>query len=168
MKMMEWCLKKGEARERKHKGLRKTEPDVEQSKEYLKKAEHNLEFAGEVRKLGRFDDWVFPVAFYAMYHACLAVLSFFGYESRNQECTFTVLEHLASDGGIRLSQEDMNGLRMVRKSAGEESDVKSLREDFQYGSKTKADKELVENTIKTAKDFVEKVRGLLYVKYGEI
>jgi uncharacterized protein (UPF0332 family) len=165
---MEWCLKLGETGRRKHKGLRKIDPDIGQSKEYLKKAEHNIQFAEYVSKSGKFDDWIFPAAFYAMYHACLAILSYFGYESRNQECTFTALEYLNAEKKIDISNEDLDILRRVRKSAGEEADVKTLREDFQYGSKTKADKELVQNTINLAINFVKKVKGLLYVKYGEI
>lgn len=165
---MEWCLRKGEIGGRKHRGLRKTDPDIEQSKEYLKKAEHNLEFAHDVKKLKKYDDWVFPVAFYAMYHASLAILSFFGYESRNQECTFTVLKYLKSEKKIDITDEDLNSLRRARKSAGEDTDMKTLREDFQYGSKTKADTELVKNTIKAANDFVKNIKGLLYVMYGEI
>ena len=168
MKMMDWCLRQGETGKRKHKGLRKMEADVKQSKEHLKKAEHNLEFAQEVKRLGKFDDWIFPVAFYSMYHACLAILVFFGYESRNQECTFTALEYLKTEGKINLSESDISAIRKVRKSAGEESAMKTLREDFQYGCKTRADKELVENVVETASEFVKKVTGLLYVMYGEI
>jgi uncharacterized protein (UPF0332 family) len=166
-KKLEWCMKKGESEERKHKGLRKVEPDNEKSKKYIEKAEHNIEFAGTVRKLKKFNDWIFPIAFYAVYHSCLAVLIYFGYESRNQECTFIMLEHLIKEGKINLSPGDINKLRKISKDIKEE-DMKTLREDFQYGIETGAKEELANNAVKTAKEFVERVKGTLYVLSGEV
>jgi uncharacterized protein (UPF0332 family) len=168
MKKLEWCLEKGKSGGSKHRGLKKKEPDVAESKAYLRKAEHNLEFADAVRRLGRYDDWIFPAAFYAMYHACLAILSFFGYESRNQECTFAALDALRKEGKISISEDEMSALRQAGERTSGVSDIRTLREDFQYGTKTRADRELVDGAIKTAKEFAEKVKGLLYVMYGEI
>jgi len=167
MKKIEWCLEKGNAGGKKHRGLRKVDPDISLSKGYLKKAEHNMAFTAEVRKLGEYDDWVFPAAFYAMYHACLAILALFGFESRNQECTFAALGAMIDEGKISLTSEDMRALRQAGERS-DEPDIRMLREDFQYGTKTKADKELVENAIETSKKFVEKVKGMLYVMYGEL
>jgi uncharacterized protein (UPF0332 family) len=168
MKKLEWCLEKGKSGGNKHRGLKKREPDAAESKTYLRKAEHNLDFADAVRRLGMYDDWVFPAAFYAMYHACLAILDFFGYESRNQECTFAALEELIKEGKISISEDDMSALRQAGERTSGVNDIRTLREDFQYGTKTKADKELVENAINAAKEFVEKAKGMLYLMYGEL
>jgi len=166
MDKLEWCLEKGKTTKRKHRGLRAVEPDVEESKEHLKKAEHNIDFMEEVKKLGRFNDWVFPAAFYSMYHACLAVLENFGYDSRNQECTFTVLKKLIREGKIGLSSDDIAMIRGIGKSINE--DIKTLREDFQYGTKVNAEEQLVEDICDSAKAFVERVKGLLHVLWGEV
>ncbi len=168
MKKIEWCLEKGMSGGMKHRGLRKKSPDIAESKKCLEKASHNMEFAEDVKKLGKYDDWIFSAAFYAMYHACLAVLNFFGYESRNQECTFIALDELRKEGKIGITEGDMDALRAAGKSAGETQDMRTLREDFQYGVKTKADRELAENAIRAAEDFVKKVSGMLYLMYGEV
>ena len=167
MDKLEWCLQKGNTPKRKHRGLRVIEPDVEESREHLIKAEHNIDFMGEVKKLGRFNDWIFPVAFYSMYHSCLAVLVNFGYESRNQECTFVVLKELIKKGRIGLSTDDIITIKNIGKNIDEE-DIKTLREDFQYGTKVKAEEQLVDDVCDSAKSFVEKVKGLLHVLWGEV
>ena len=168
MNKLEWCLEKGKAGGKKHRGLRKVDSDISLSKGYLKKAEHNMAFTAEVRKLGEYDDWVFPVAFYAMYHACLAILALFGFESRNQECTFAVLESLKEEGKVAITDADLDALRKAGKNVGDAPDIRTLREDFQYGTKTKADRELVDGAVRAAGDFVEKVKGMLYVVYREV
>src|SRR3989338_3832423 len=85
-----WCLKHGEKGE-KHKGLRKIEPDLEESEKQIKKAESDLE-AMQYLYEGKKTDWVASTGFYAMYHSLLAVLYKMGYESRNQECTINSIE----------------------------------------------------------------------------
>lgn len=163
-KMLEWCLKRGEIKKRKHRGLREIEPNLEEVKEHLKKADHNLNFMIKVHELD-VDDWIFPVAFYSVYHSCLAVLYYFGYESQNQECTFTVVEHLIKQNKIKISLVELN---QIRKLGEPEQDVKSLREEFQYGTKVKANKVLVESTVEFVESFVNKVKGLLLTLIGEI
>jgi len=167
MNRFEWCLEKGKAAKRKHRGLRAIEPDTKESKSHLEKAEHNIDFMEEVKKLKRFNDWIFPAAFYSMYHACLAILENFGYESRNQECTFTALKKLIKEGKIGLSLDEIATIRNIEKNIDEE-DMKTLREDFQYGTQVKAEKHLVENVCVFARTFVEKVKGLLHALWGEV
>lgn len=165
---LKWCLEKGKTGKRKHKGVRIIERDTGGSKAYLKKAEHNLEFVEEVRKLKDFNDWIFPICFYSMYHACLATLSFFGYESRNQECTFLVMEKLIREKKLNLSLDDIDSIRKLGESVGDENDMKSLREEFQYGTKVNAEKELANNAMNKTKEFIEKIKGLLPVLFGEV
>lgn len=167
-KKMKWCLKMGKTGKRKHRGLRIIDKSIEDSKAYMKKAGHNLRFAKEVEKLKDFNDWIFPVCFYSMYHACLAILSFFGYESRNQECTFVVLEKLIKEKKLNLSMNDIESIRRMGESVGDENDMKSLREEFQYGTEVNAKKDLADNAIRRAKEFVEKARGILAVLFGEV
>lgn len=166
-KRLEWCLKKGAEKKRKHRGLRITEPDIKRSKRHLEKAEHNTKLLEKIKEMKDFNDWIFPVAFYSMYHACLAVLTFFGYESRNQECTFIVLEKLINEGKINLSMDDINVIKRIGIDV-DKGDMKTLREDFQYGTEVKAEEELVNNAVKSTKDFVSRAKSLLYVLFGEV
>lgn len=166
-KMLEWCLEKGKVQGRKHRGLRAIEPDRKEAKEHIEKAVHNMQFMKEVTKLGRYDDWVFPTAFYAMYHACLAVLYYFGYESRNQECTFTAMEHLIREKKIDLDESYISSLKSIGKTM-EPAGIKDLREEFQYGTKVQAEKEIIKSTVELAETFVLKVRGSLMALLGEI
>ncbi len=166
-KMLDWCFEKGKAAGRKHRGLRIIEPDRKEAKEHIEKTVHNMQFMKEVTKLGRYDDWVFPTAFYAMYHACLAVLYYFGYESRNQECTFAAMEKLIRDKKIDLDEGYISSLKSIGKTM-EPTGIKDLREEFQYGTKVKAEKEVIKSTVELAETFVLKVKGSLMALLGEI
>ncbi len=160
-KLLEWCLEKGVVgKGRKHRGLRMIEPDRE-------KAIHNADFMKAVVKLENYDDWVFPAAFYAMYHACLAILYYFGFESRNQKCTFAVMEKLISEKKIGLDTGYIAALRSIGK-AMEPSGIKDLREEFQYGTKVKAEAEIIRSTVDLAESFVLKVKVNLMSLLGEI
>ncbi len=100
--MVKWCLNKANAEIAKgelHRGLVKTVPDKKSALEYIKKAEHNLE-AFQYNKKGGFYDWTISIGFYVMYHCCLAIITKFGYESRNQECTLALMESLIEDKEI--------------------------------------------------------------------
>ncbi len=167
MKLFEWCLEKGNAETRKHRGIRIIEPSKEKAKEHIEKAMHNLNFMKDVAKLGKYEDWIFPAAFYSMYHACLAFLYYFGYESRNQECTFTLMEKLIAENKINLDAAYIKSLRNIGKSA-DATDVKDLREQFQYGAKVKAEKEIIGNTVNIAEKFVLSAKGILMSLLGEI
>ncbi len=120
----------------------------------MAKAEHNIKFLEKVADMKEFNDWIFSISFYSIYHACLAVLAYFGYESRNQECTFTLLEMLIGEGKITLSKDDIELIRNLGNK--EDEGIKVLREQFQYGICVEAEQELVANTIQTAKTFVAK------------
>lgn len=85
-----WCLRRGEKGE-KHSGIRRIPQDEEESERHVNKALHNLKAFDHNSTL--FPDWAVSAAFYAMYHALLAVLFRLGYESRNQECTINAVEH---------------------------------------------------------------------------
>lgn len=163
---IEWCLKKGKT-QRKHRGLRLVEPNITKSREHLDKAEHNLRFLEEVQKLGSFDDWIFSIAFYSAYHACLALLRHFGYESRNQTCTFIVMQKFINEKKINISSEELEKIRKLEEYEPKEN-MKTLREEFQYGTETKAKKELIELTVENTKNFVEKIKTILKSLWGEI
>ncbi len=148
--IFKWCLTKG--RGRKHRGVRKIKPDIEEGRNHIEKALHNLR-AMEHNIKGDFTDWAVSAAFYAMYHSLLAILYKLGYESRNQKCTINTVEHFIRKGKIRL---DLKYIAMI-KSADElmGTNAKTLREEFQYGTLTKVNKEVLNELKNNAKEFVE-------------
>ena len=150
-----WCLEKGKTGKRKHRGLRKIEPDKKEADNHIKKALHNLE-AVDYNIKGGFDDWAVSAAFYAMYHSLLAILYKLGYESRNQECTINAVERFIKTGKIKLDSKYIAMIRRADELMG--SDAKALREEFQYGTEVEVDDEVLENVENNAKELVEAAR----------
>lgn len=160
---IKWCLKKAEKEGAKHRGLREIEPNLHRAEEHVKKAEHNL---GAMEHLirGRFDDWAIHAAFYAQYHCLMAILQKFGYESRNQECTFATVEYLIEQGKIDLAKEDLHKIfdaDVHDKLA--DADIVDLRERFQYGTETFFQESKVNDLLKQTKNFIEKTKVILQV-----
>ena len=153
-----WCLKQGEKGD-KHKGLRKVIPNLKESRAHIKKAESNL---GTMHYLydGGKTDWVASAAFYAMYHALLALLYRVGYESRNQECTITATEHFMKDETIQLEQEYIDMIRLAQEQENKR-DVKNLREEYQYGTETAMEDKLCLKIMDNARQFVDRIKEVL-------
>jgi len=144
---VEWCLKKAKKEletSKKHRGLVKVKPNLEEAKKHIAKAEHNFKATLSFERTG-FSDWSVSAAFYTIYHCLLAIIVKFGYESRNQECTVALIEHLRDEGTISLSKEIVEALKSVDSEEMHETNIISLRENFQYGTATTIeDKELEE------------------------
>lgn len=148
---LDWCLSK-EAR------LRRIQPDSIKSREHIDKAKHNL-LAADYNIKGGFMDWAVSQAYYAMYHALLAILFKHGYESQNHECTITAVEYLIKTKKVKLGLDSIAFIRTAEQMKPQ--DAKSLREEFQYGTKTDVNKEILDFLIKKAKEIVEKIELLL-------
>ena len=142
-----WCLKN-------EKRVIKISPNNDLSQEHIEKAKHNLR-AADYNLKGEFDDWVISQVYYAVYHSFLAILFKKGFESKNHECTITLIENMILNKEINLIMEDLLFIRTTKQMIPK--DAKSLREEFQYGTKTKVDKILLSNLIKKSKEIVEKV-----------
>src|SRR3989344_7761906 len=131
---VERCLRKAE-RELKetpfHRGLVEVKHDVALAGKHMIKAEHNLKAALYFEN-GGYSDWSTSAFFYCLYHYLLAILRKHGYESRNQERTFAVIEMLRKDGIIEIQEEH---LQMLLISKAKETDFSIIqnRENFQYG-----------------------------------
>ncbi|MBI2112535.1 hypothetical protein HYT52_03305 [Candidatus Woesearchaeota archaeon] len=104
---VEWCLNKAkrELQEgKKHRGLVKVNSNLEKARDHLAKAERNLKATLYFQK-GGFTDWCSSSLFYVIYHCFLAILAKFGYETRNQECTFALIVSLIEDKKITIDLE---------------------------------------------------------------
>lgn len=156
-KKFRWCLSKGEGDERKHKGLRKIRPDEKEAEAHVKKALHNLDAMRDFSD--KYPDWSISAGFYAMYHSLLAVLYKMGYESRNQECTITAIEHFIKEGVLTI---DLKYVEMIRSAkAMTPEDAKTLREEYQYGTKTTISAMRLKTLMINAQEFVDKMRATL-------
>ena len=80
---LRWCLKEPNR-------LKKVEPDSKLAQEHVKKSEYNAEVMKLLEKAGKYD-WALNVGFYTIYHCFLAILAKYGYESKNQSCSITLL-----------------------------------------------------------------------------
>ncbi len=148
----DWCLKKG--KEGGH-GLIEIKPNLKEARYHIEKAKYNLRVTDSHIKLG-FSDWAVSSAFYAMYHAILALLYKLGYESTNQECSINAIEYFILTKKINL---DIKYIKMIDPNV--ESSFIKLRERFQYGTETKIDAQTMSLIKDNAKEFVEKFEELI-------
>jgi len=160
-----WCLNKAkkELQEGKqHRGLVKVEVDLEKAREHLAKAEHNLKVTFYLQK-GGFTDWCSSSLFYVIYHCFLAILVKYGYETRNQECTFALIASLIEDKKITLIQEDLEKVSMLNLKETQESPdtVVSIREDYQYSTKVSLENKEYQELLQLAKRILDKTKVAL-------
>lgn len=142
---LNWCLKD-------EKRLVKTKPDLGLAQKHLKKSEYNYGVVQTLEKL-KIYDWALNIGFYSIYHCFLAILSKYGYESKNQSCTVTVLISLIDQKKLNFNKD----LVLQFDTLGVEKDitiptVRRDREVLTYGVETSIDlqqlkriKELVVN-----------------------
>ena len=157
---VQWCLnqaKKQLASGAKHRGLVIVNPDNALASEYVDKAEHNLEFFLLARKNG-FYDWAINIGFYVTYHCCLAIITKFGYESRNQDCTLAAVESLIEDG--KISQDFKRYVDAISADMGNDK-VIPMREKYQYTPIIEIDKQKVEELLGLCQDMIKDTKGIV-------
>ncbi|MBI5397826.1 hypothetical protein HZB03_00015 [Candidatus Woesearchaeota archaeon] len=144
---LKWCLKDP-------KRLIKTKPDLDLAQKHIKKSEYNY---GVVQTLERLKiyDWAFNVGFYSIYHCFLAILIKYGYESRNQACTITVLHTLINDKKLELDKDLVTQFDTldVEKNITNPT-VRERRELSTYGVETSIDLQ----QLKKIKELILKVQ----------
>jgi uncharacterized protein (UPF0332 family) len=135
------CLKEGEKGER-HKGLRKMDISEERVKAHLKKAVHNFKAMISFQKTG-FSDWSASASFYCLYHCLLALMAKEGYESRNQSCTFALIEDMIGRKKIALTTDDLKEIfdKDVTQNLQHSDKILDIRERMQYSVKTALEQE---------------------------
>src|SRR3989344_5848745 len=152
---VKWCLNKAkkELQEgKKHRGLVKIDVDLEKAREHLAKAEHNIMVTLYLQR-GGFTDWGSSSLFYVIYHCFMAILAKFGYETRNQECTFALIASLIEDEKITISQEDLGKVSTLGITEAQESPqtAVSIRENYQYSTKLSLEDQEYEELLQLAK-----------------
>ena len=163
-KHVQWCLNKAKdetAKGELHRGLAKIKPDKEEATRYIAKAEHNME-AFLHNKEGGFYDWTISIGFYVMYHCCLAIITKFGYESRNQECTLALIESLIEEK--KLDEDFRKYLEAIKSAdAGkkEEEQIQKMREKYQYTPAIDIDAQKVEELLGICQDMIKDAKGVV-------
>ena len=164
---VEWCLRKAkkEAKEgKKHRGLVKINPDIEEARAHIEKAEHNLKAIGYFNK-GGFSDWSMSAVFYSIYHCFLGIALKFGYESRNQECTISLIKWLKEQGKINIDDKFIDALQIYDDQERHESSVIEKREIYTYGTTVSVEnEEEVGNSIKLCKGCLNQTREIVFGK----
>ena len=153
------CLREGERGGERHKGLRKIEINERLIDEYLKKAGHNLNAITDFKDIG-YSDWSASAAFYALYHCLLALLIKFGYQSRNQTCTFAFVEDLIAQGKISLRLEELKEIfdKDVTEDIAHSEKILDIRESMQYSFKTSMEEEEFNKLLERTKLLFDKIR----------
>jgi uncharacterized protein (UPF0332 family) len=152
-------------RSAKERGLRVMSPNNYLSDGHIKKADHNLIVMTDLNKLGH-KDWVLIAAYYAMYHAALALLAKIGLESKDHATTVAILEYFF---GKQISKEIIEKFNELKERKDkieaiiiEEKyinylwKIKRARETVQYGiAITYKETDVMMNI---AREFVSKVK----------
>lgn len=159
------ALKRKKAKQR---GLQLIIPNKELSQGHLNKALHNLQVMTDLHNL-QHSDWVVVVAYYAMYHAASAILSYVGLESKEHATTVAVLEYFFSKEIDKQLLEKFQTLKKKKDSVEQLYlddkfldyiwQAKILRETAQYGTNTLIPK--TEESLTHARDFISAARLLL-------
>jgi len=166
---IEWCLKKANkeieeckklGKRLKHRGLLKVNPNIDEARKHIGKAEHNFNAISRFREIG-FSDWSIAAGFYCIYHCFLAIAVKFGYESRNQTCTITLMEHLKEEGKIDIDENFIDMLKHEEET--HESRVIEMRENYTYGIKVSVEDETkINDLIKTCKEMIDVTKSIVF------
>lgn len=158
-----WCLRKAERElneQGKHRALLRTEPDSERAAEHMGKAEHYHQ-ATDYLKRGNFTDISASTVFYSMYRCLLAIAAKFGYESRNQECTFALIHSLVEEGKINLDRMLLSRIASSDIEESRERTSVSLREQYQYGTSLSMKDNLYEELFELARTVLSRTKVIL-------
>ena len=121
---------------KKHKGLLLSKPNIDAAKEYIAKANQNLEYCEIYLQKG--SDYKIPEEwYYSLYYCALAILAKFGVDSRSQRCTAFFLKYVKDKSLIEYEDEFINRI-MVYKEKEKKSDVDN-REEARYSSWIKSE-----------------------------
>ena len=111
------------------------------------------------QKIG-FSDWSASTAFYCLYHCLLALIAKEGYESRNQICTFSLIEYMIKKNKISLTKTDLKEIfdKDVTTDLEHSNKILDLRENWQYSTKTALEDEEFLELKDRVKNLFDKMR----------
>ncbi|MBU4351832.1 MAG: hypothetical protein KJ939_02005 [Nanoarchaeota archaeon] len=143
----------------KHRGLLKSNPNLEEARKHLAKAEHNFSGITKFKQIG-FSDWSMSAGFYCIYHCFLAIASKFGYDSGNQTCTISLMKYLKEKNKINL---DKKFIELLEYEELNEDSVIDMREDYTYGVQISVkDEAKLDELKKMCKEMVDVTKEIIY------
>ena len=170
-KQVEWCLNKAKkeieeckkhGKRLKHRGLLKVNPNLDEARKHLAKAEHDFEGIAKFREIG-FSDWSISAGFYCIYHNFLAIVAKFGYESSNQTCTIALMRFLKETGKINIDEKFIEALEYEELKESKEHSVIELREDYTYGVQITVKDEAKINQLKQiCKELIDITKEIIF------
>jgi len=169
-KQIKWCLNKADkeieeckklGKRIKHRGLVKSEPDVEEANKHIAKAIHNFNAITRFGDIG-FSDWSISAGFYCIYQCFLAIARKFGYESRNQSCTVALIENLKEENKISIEQKFIDMLKYQDIEEIQEDSIIDLRENYTYGVELSVkEKVKIDELIKTCQEIIDATKEIV-------
>lgn len=174
-KQVDWCLNKAKKEieecnklkvRPRHRGLIKTDSNLEKAKEHIEKAEYNLKSALDFSKTG-YSDWSISAFFYSLYHCFLSISYKFGYESGNQSCTISLIEFLKEEGRIDIDSKFVEMFKYEDNGKEKDENIESIiemREDYTYGTKKDASKEKIDEFTLLCKELIERTKNIVFGK----
>ncbi|MBU2637597.1 MAG: HEPN domain-containing protein [Nanoarchaeota archaeon] len=154
------CLDEGKKGGERHKGLRKIPSDNAEANSHIAKALHNFSAINDFHDMG-YSDWSASAAFYTLYHGLLALLAQKGYESRNQACTFALIEEMIGKGEIKhITMADIKEIydKDVTEDIAHSSKLLDIREKMQYSTSTSLAEEEFKALKERTKELMDKIR----------
>ena len=91
----------------------------------------------------------------------MALIVKYGYESRNQSCTFALIENLIEEGKITyLNKEDLKEIfdKDITSDIEHSDKILDLREKIQYSTQTSLEEEEFMRLKKKVKELFDKIR----------
>ena len=160
---LDWCLKKAEQELKesdKHRGLVRNSPNINKAKAHVAKAEHYIR-ATILLKENNFSDISASTIFYSTYHCLLAIAAKFGYESRNQECTFALIYSLIEEGKIDLDKNLLDKIHSLDVEQLTEKTSLEIREQYQYGTELSLKDNLYEELLELARKILSQIKVII-------
>lgn len=129
---------------------------------HLDKADHNLKFVKSTLELKEFNDWAIVSAYYAIYHASLALCALKGYSTKDHFATLLIIikefykedlseEEIMTIGRISLEKEEV--LYYI--------EAKTKRSTASYSTQKMFDKQEAEHIRLKAIAFVNKAKEII-------
>ncbi|HLC20366.1 MAG TPA: HEPN domain-containing protein [Candidatus Nanoarchaeia archaeon] len=154
------CLDEGKRGGERHQGLIKIKPNSDRANEHVRKALRNFEAITDFRNTGH-SDWSASAAFYTLYHGLLAILAKKGYESRNQSCTFAMIESLLEEKKLKeLTIKDVREIfdKDITENLEHSTTFLDMRERMQYSILTQLQEEEFKMLKERARLLLGKIR----------
>ncbi len=160
---VDWCIRKAEKEMHslgKHRGLLEIGVNLLNMQDHIKKSEHYLK-ATEYLNKGGYSDICASTIFYSIYHCLLAISLKFGYESRNQECTFALIHSLIEDKKIDFPIELLDKVASLDIEKAQEGTAIDIRENYQYGTSLSLKDDSYNQLLDLAKKVISKSKEIL-------